>query len=139
MTWASIGQIVPRQLHPPALLFLFQLVVLDGLVDEDLCRELLDLVTEPGWATKSPQEPATPATTAAALSHDQPRSGTGGTPVREGPPPSKWERGLTDVDEEEEEEGEGRGAGPGSWGLTEEAMEWLCRHGEHPAIVEVCA
>ncbi|CAN0517592.1 unnamed protein product, partial [Ectocarpus sp. 12 AP-2014] len=78
-----------------------KLVVLDGLVDEDLCRELLDLVTEPGWATKPPPEPATPGTTAAALSLDQPTSGNGGTPARERPPPSKWERGRTDVDEEE--------------------------------------
>ncbi|CAN0584949.1 unnamed protein product, partial [Ectocarpus sp. 12 AP-2014] len=54
-----------------------KLVVLDGLVDEDLCRELLDLVTEPGWATKPPPEPATPGTTAAALSLDQPTSGNG--------------------------------------------------------------
>ncbi|CAN0488873.1 unnamed protein product, partial [Ectocarpus sp. 12 AP-2014] len=33
--------------------------------------------------------------------------------------------------------GGGGGGGPGSWGLTEEAMEWLCRDGEHPAIVEL--
>lgn len=62
--------------------------------------------------------------------------------ARVGPPESKWERGLTDVDVEEdeveeEEDGRGRGAGPGSWGLTEGAIEWLCRDGEHPAIVEV--
>ncbi|CAM9545123.1 unnamed protein product, partial [Ectocarpus fasciculatus] len=121
-----------------------KLVVLDGLVDEDLCRDLLDLVTEPGWATKPLPELATSATTASALSLDQPTPGTERTPARGGPPPSKWERGLTDVDEDEEEEeeveeedGGGRGAGPGSWGLTEEAMEWLCRDGEHPAIVEL--
>lgn len=65
------------------------------------------------------------------------------------PPTSKWERGLSDVDceeeAEEEEDGDdetghwvgGGGRTGGSWGLTEEAMAWLCQEGEHPALVEV--
>ncbi|CAN0069334.1 unnamed protein product [Pylaiella littoralis] len=129
-----------------------KLVVLDGLVDEDLCRDLLDLVTEPGWATKTTAPAETPSLSLQSGSSNGNGNEGGGT-IREGPPTSKWERGLVDVDEEdggedgeeeeeEEEEGGGgggggRGAGPGSWGLTEDAMEWLCREGEHPAIVEL--
>lgn len=75
------------------------------------------------------------------------------------PPTSKWERGLSDVDCGDEEGDDGKyddgdsdggvdsgvggragrgGRTGGSWGLTEEAMEWLCQEGEHPALVEVC-
>ena len=135
----------PPSLSPPSP-EIGQLVVLDGLVDEALCRDLLDLVTEPGWATaagKSTPNQHNRNSNSNEEEAEEEEEEKEEELVREGPPESKWERGLTDVDlddddeEEAEEDGGGRGAGPGSWGLTEDAMEWLCRDGKHPAIVEV--
>lgn len=121
--------------------------MIDGLVDEDLCKDLLDLVTEPGWATTTGNSPPNHQNRRNIDNNNSKEVQEEEHVVRDGPPPSKWERGLTDVDEGEEEDGDcddvggdgagGRGAGPGSWGLTEDSMEWLCRDGEHPAIVEV--
>lgn len=63
-------------------------------------------------------------------------------PARTHPPESKWERELSDVSFEEGDPGQGEAErlsrrGRGTWGLTQEAMEWLCQDGEHPALVEV--
>ncbi|CAM9946619.1 unnamed protein product, partial [Laminaria digitata] len=61
-----------------------KIVVLDGLVDENLLKDLLDLVTEPGWAT-SPE---------AAGNSSKVKQ----TSAKKTPPTSKWERGLSDVE-----------------------------------------
>ena len=112
----------PRAALPPSLPPSHsQIVVLDGLVDEKLSKDLLDLVTEPGWATSREAGDGT--------NSKRPSP-------RKAPPLSKWERGLSDVESDTTAPG-GRGAGAGSWGLTNDGMEWLCREGKHPAVVEV--
>lgn len=98
--------------------------MVDGIVDEKLCRDLLDLVTEPGWATTS-------------KTVGDNNTGRAQAATNEGPPLAKWERGLSDVDSEEASPGMTTLAGADSWGLTNEAIEWLCQEGEHPALVEV--
>lgn len=116
-----------------------KVVVIDGLVDKDLCRDLLDLVTEPGWVTATTNNLSkTRAEPADAHSECNSKYHVGMQPssAKEGPPTTKWERGLTDVDTDEAG-GSTAAPGTGSWGLTNEAMEWLCQDGEHPAIVEV--